>query len=69
MAVSLPVLYPNCGSDDVIKHGRLPQGKQRYLYQNSDYLRRTFVLNIEQPGRMREVKQKIVEMTLNGSGL
>jgi transposase-like protein len=27
------------------------------------------VLNIQQPGRQREVKQKIVDMALNGSGV
>ncbi len=69
MAVWLPVLCPDCGWDNIIKHGRLVTGKQRYLCQNPDCLRRTFVLNTEQPGRRREVKQKIVEMALNGSGV
>ncbi len=69
MAVWLSVLCPDCGSDNIIKHGRLVTGKQRYLCQNLDCLRRTFVLNTEQPGRKREVKQKIVEMALNGSGI
>lgn len=69
MAVWLSVLCPDCGSDNINKHGKLPTGKQRYLCQNLECLRRTFVLNIDQPGRMREVKHKIVEMTLNGSGV
>ena len=69
MAVWLLVLCPDCCSDNIIKHGRLTTGKQRYLCQNPDCLRRTFVLIIEQPGRKREVKQKIVEMALNGSGI
>jgi transposase-like protein len=69
MAVWLPVLCPDCGWDNIIKHGRLHTGKQRYLCQNAGCLRRTFVLNTEQPGRKREVKQKIVEMALNGSGI
>ena len=30
---------------------------------------RTFVLDTQQPGRKREVKQKIVDMALNGSGV
>ena len=29
----------------------------------------TFSLNLAYPGRTREVKQQIVEMTLNGSGV
>ncbi len=69
MAVLLPVLCPDYHSDNIIKHGKSVTGKQRYLCQNPDCLRRTFVLNTEQPGRKREVKQKIVEMVLNGSGI
>ena len=63
----LPVLCPDCHGDDVNKHGKSDSGKQRYLCQNSDCLRRTFVLDTEQLGRKREVKQKIVDITLNGS--
>ena len=69
MAVWLSVLCPDCSSDNIIKYGKLSTGKQRYLCQNSDCLRRTFVFDTEQPGRMRETKHKIVEMTLNGSGV
>ncbi|MBV8886049.1 MAG: IS1 family transposase [Chroococcidiopsidaceae cyanobacterium CP_BM_RX_35] len=58
MTVWLPVVCPDCSSDNIIKHGRLVTGKQRYLCQNPDCLRRTFVLNTEQPGRKLEVKQK-----------
>ncbi len=69
MAVWLPVLCPDCSSDDIIKHGKLATGRQRYLCQNPECLRRTFVLNTQQPGWKREIKQKIVEMALNGSGV
>jgi transposase-like protein len=69
MTVWLPVLCPDCRSDDIIKHGKSPEEKQRYLCRNPDCLRRTFVLDTQQPGRKREVKQKIVDMALNGSGV
>ncbi len=69
MTVFIPVLCPDCHQPHVIKHGKTRQGKQRYCCQNDDCLRRTFILDIEQPGRTREVKQKIVEMSLNGSGV
>ncbi len=36
MAVWLPVLCPDRGSDNIIKHGRLAIGKQRHLCQNPD---------------------------------
>lgn len=69
MTVWLPVLCLDCRSDDIIKHGKSPEGKQSYLCRNPDCLRRTFVLDTQQPGRKREVKQKIVDMALNGSGV
>lgn len=47
MTVLLPVLFPDCHSSDIIRHGKSQTGKQRYLCQNPDCLRRTFVLNIE----------------------
>ena len=45
------------------------EGKQRYRCQNENCPYRTFTLNPTYPGRTREVKQQIVEMTLNGSGM
>lgn len=69
MAVLLPVLCPDCHSSDIIRHGKSPEGKQRYLCRNADCLLSTFVLNTEQPGRTRLVKHQIIEMTLNGSGV
>ena len=69
MTVYIPVLCPDCHSEEVIKHGKTRQNKQRYCCQNLSCLRRTFILDIEQPGRTREVKQKIVDMALNGSGV
>jgi transposase-like protein len=52
-----------------VKHGKSAVGKQRYRCQNSDCPYRTFVLTQTYPGRTRQVKQQIVEMTLNGSGV
>jgi transposase-like protein len=53
----------------VIKNGKSAEGKQRYRCQNPDCPYRTFILNQTYPGRSRQVKQQIVEMTLNGSGV
>ncbi|MDV3002947.1 MAG: hypothetical protein N5P05_004602 (plasmid) [Chroococcopsis gigantea SAG 12.99] len=69
MTVYLAVPCPDCHSTDAIKHGKSGEGKQRYLCQNSDCLRRTFVLNVAYPGRNREIKKQIVEMSFNGSGV
>ncbi len=69
MAVWLPVQCPHCHSEEVIKNGKSAEGKQRYRCQNENCPYRTFILNQTYPGRSRQVKQQIVEMTLNGSGV
>ena len=69
MTVLVAIECPHCHSTKVTKYGRSPVGKQRYCCQNTDCPYRTFVLTQTYPGRNREVKQQIVEMTLNGSGV
>lgn len=69
MAAFIPILCPDCQSDNVFKHGFSSDRKQRYRCENSDCQRRTFILNHAHPGRTKEVKQKIVEMSQNGSGI
>ncbi|MBD2309926.1 IS1 family transposase [Chroococcidiopsis sp. FACHB-1243] len=69
MTVWLPVECPHCHSTEVVKHGKSVVGKQRYRCQNTNCPYRTFVLSQTYPGRTRQVKQQIVEMTLNGSGV
>jgi transposase-like protein len=69
MTVWLPVTCPHCHSTDIIKHGKSAEGKQRYLCQNDECPYRTFILNQTYPGRARDIKQQITEMSLNGSGI
>lgn len=69
MTVWLAVHCPHCQSTDVKKHGTSSNGKRRYRCLNSECPYSTFSLNLDYPGRKREVKQQIVEMTLNGSGV
>jgi len=64
-----PVLCRDCGSDDVVKHGRSAAGKQRYKCRNSECRRSTFIQVYVYRGYLREVKQQIVDMALNGSGI
>jgi IS1 family transposase/transposase-like protein len=67
MTVWIAVECPDCHSTDIIKHGKSSENKQRFLCQNPECLRRTFVLDYTYCGRTRKVKQQIVEMTLNSS--
>lgn len=69
MTVWIPVHCPDCYATDIIKHGKSLEDKQRYLCQNSECLRRTFILDYSYPGRRRKVKQQMLEMTLNSSGI
>ena len=68
MAV-IAVLCPHCHSDHVIKGGKTTGGKQRYRCLNSACSHRSFVLDPAYAGRLPEVKQQIIDMALNGSGV
>ncbi len=67
--VLIPVHCPHCDSDQVVKRGKSTEGKQRYLCQNQACSHQTFILDYSYRGRVPEVKQQIVDMALNGSGI
>ena len=69
MTVLVAVRCPHCQSSKVVRHGKSTNGKQRFRCLESECPYQTFSLNLAYPGRNREVKQQIVEMTLNGSGV
>ena len=60
---------PNCGSVNVGKHGKTENGKQRFICKERDCQKKTFIRDYSDKGRLPEVKQKIVEMAVNGSGV
>jgi insertion element IS1 protein InsB len=64
-----PVPCPSCQSIDVYRHGRSAEGKSRYRCLNRDCQRSTFILNYSYNGHLPEVKQQVVDMALNGSGI
>ncbi|WP_242028542.1 IS1-like element transposase [Pseudanabaena sp. FACHB-2040] len=63
------VLCPCCGGSDVVKHGRSAEGKQRYKCRHQDCPRSTFMRQYAYRGYLPKVKQQIVDMALNGSGI
>jgi transposase-like protein len=66
----ISVVCPHCQSDEsVVKNGKSPEGKQRFLCRSQSCQGKTFVLNPSYPGRTATVKQQIVDMSLNGSGV
>lgn len=48
---------------------RLASGKQRFLCLESACDGRTFILDYAYAGQSQKVKQQIVDMALNGSGI
>ena len=52
-----------------MKYGKTSTGKERFRCQQRPECGRTFVRSYAYPGCLPSVKQQIVEMTLNGSGI
>ena len=67
--VLIPVLCPHCQSDQVIRGGKTKTGNQRYKCQNSDCPHYSFQLDLIYKARLPEVKEQIIDMALNGSGI
>ena len=67
--VLIAVRCPFCQSDYIIKGGKTETGKQRYRWQSTDCPRRSFVLDPTYKGRRPEIKQQVIDMSLNGSGI
>ena len=60
---------PECQSIDVVQYGKQANGTQRYRCNNRACPRTIFLIQYSDKGRLPAVKQQIVDMTLNGSGV
>ena len=60
---------PHCQGTDIIRHGTTRQGKQRYRCQEHACKGRTFLLDYTYAGHSAEVKQQIIDMAMNASGI
>ena len=60
---------PHCQGTDIVRHGKTRQGKQRYRCRGKRCAGRTFLLDYSHPGQSPAVKEQIVEMAMNASGL
>src|ERR1700750_985067 len=63
------VKCPHCQSEAVVRYGKTSNGKERFRCQQTSQCGRTFLRSYAYPGCLPTVKQQIVEMTLNGSGI
>ena len=67
----LQVLYCSyCQGTDIVRHGMTRQGKQRYrCRQCLEGRGRTFLLEYSYAGQSPDIKQQIVDMAMNASGI
>jgi transposase-like protein len=60
---------PYCHGTDIVRHGMTPEGKQRYRCRTCPERGRTFLLAYAYAGQSPAVKQQIVDMAMNASGI
>ena len=60
---------PSRQSSDVMKYGKQANGTQRCQCNNPNCARRIFLLQYHDKERVPAIKQQVVDMALNGSGM
>jgi predicted RNA-binding Zn-ribbon protein involved in translation (DUF1610 family) len=60
---------PPCHSEQIVKRGKTRRGTQRYLCQHTAWAAGSFLLDYCNRGCLPEVKQTIIDMSLNASGI
>jgi len=59
---------PKCESDEIGRAGRNENGVQRYRCKNEKCEKKTFVLKYRYKAWEPGIREKIIEMAINGSG-
>ena len=67
--VLIPVRCPHCRSEHIIKGGKTKAGTQPYKCLNTTCPSYSFQLDLIYKGRCPTIKEQIVDMALNGSGI
>ena len=67
--IFIAVRCPYCHSEQIVKRGKTRRGTQRYLCQNTACIPQSFLLEYRYQGRLPEVKQQIIDMSLNARGV
>ena len=62
------VTCPICKSEEISKSGRNENGVQRYRCKNEECKKNTFILTYRYKACEAGIKEKIIEMAINGSG-
>ena len=67
--VEIRIQCPACQRDEVVKRGKTSNGKQRYLCQNQQCKRQTFLNDYSYKAYFPGVREQIIEMAINASGI
>jgi len=65
----IEVICPKCGSKEIIKYGKSPEGKQRYKCKNRNCKCTTFLMDYSYTGAQLNIESSIIKMTANASGI
>ena len=65
---AIKVKCPYCGSEEVSLYGKNRTVRQRYLCRNAACRHKTFQVEYKNQASRPGVKEKIVEMAMNGAG-
>ena len=65
----IAIRCPSCQRDHLVKHGTTRRGPQRSLCQNTACARGSFLRNDRNRGCVPAVKQQMIAMSLNASGI
>ena len=65
----IAVRCPHCHSEQIVKRGKTARGTQRFLCQNALCATGSFLLDYRNRGCLLEVKQQIIDMSLDASGV
>ena len=69
MTTCIAVRCPHCQKAQVAKRGTTARGTQRYLCRNTICAKNSFLLAYHNQGCLPEVKNLIIDMSLNASGV
>jgi len=67
--VLISVCCPYCQSERVFLGGKSDTCRQRYRCHNPACAHQSFLLDSAYKGRSPEIKQQVIDMSLNGSGV
>jgi len=67
--VTESVHCPTCGGIEIYRHGHSATDKKSYICRTSSCPKQTFILDYSNQGYLTEVKLKVTDMAMNGSGI